>query len=97
MVISTPDHWHAIIAIAMPCRQARTSTCRSRRRSRSPRVERSAMRCTTRAGSSRSAASSDRRRSSAYAAELVRNGRIGQLKTVEDRACRAIPQETTSR
>ena len=31
VVISTPDHWHALIAMDA-VRPARTSTCRSRRR-----------------------------------------------------------------
>ena len=32
VVISTPDHWHAIIADRRRAREARTCTCRSRPR-----------------------------------------------------------------
>ena len=82
VVISTPDHWHALIAIAAVERgkdvylQKPASLTIAEGRALSNAVHRSG----------RIFQIGSQQRSSAqfrYAAELVRNGRIGRLKTVE--------------
>ena len=96
MVISTPDHWHAIIAIhAVQAGkdvylQKPASLTIAEGRALSDAVHRSGR--IFQIGSQQRSSPQFR-----YAAELVRNGRIGQLKTVEVGSARAIRQETTSR
>jgi predicted dehydrogenase len=82
VVISTPDHWHAIIAIAAVeagkdvYLQKPTSLTIAEGRALSNAVHRSGR--IFQIGSQQRSSPQFR-----YAAELVRNGRIGQLKTVE--------------
>ena len=81
VLISTPDHWHALIAIAAVeagkdvYLQKPASLTLAEGRALSDAVHRSGR--TFQIGSQQRSAPQFR-----YAAELVRNGRIGQLKTV---------------
>ncbi|HRI79576.1 MAG TPA: Gfo/Idh/MocA family oxidoreductase, partial [Cyclobacteriaceae bacterium] len=81
VVISTPDHWHALIAIEAAKAgkhiylQKPTSLTISEGRALSTAVQKSGV--TFQIGSQQRSSTQFR-----YAAELVRNGRIGQLKNV---------------
>ena len=82
VVISTPDHWHALIAIAAV--EHRKDVYLQKPASLTIAEGRAMSNAAHRSG--RTFQIGSQQRSSAqfrYAAELVRNGRIGELKTVE--------------